>query len=479
MTPPATIPSPTESTTSDTATSAKSLATPEHGAAGRASPARTSPATPGFLQNVARRVVLQRLASLAVGSLEIHEAWGDEPMVLRGRLGMTEDGLGDASRLPPAPHAVLRVSDPRFYGELLSRGSLGAAESYLDGAWTSDDLVALVRLLVRNRDVLDAMEGGLARLVTPVRALWSLARRNTKDGSRRNISAHYDLGNDFFELFLDDTLTYSSGVFEHPNATLREASVAKLDRLCRKLDLHPEHHLLEIGTGWGSMAMHAAATYGCRVTTTTISREQHDLATTRIARAGLSDRVTVLLEDYRDLRGSYDRIVSVEMVEAVGRRYLPTYLESCSRLLARDGLFAMQAIHILDKDFERAAREVDFIKRYVFPGSFIPSVTALCDAMAAKTDMRLVQLEDMTPHYARTLAEWRGSLHTNTERILATGRDTPFLRLWDYYLAYCEGGFRERFIGVSQLLMAKPLNRRDPILPPRETLGGLPAHAAR
>ncbi|MCB9897656.1 MAG: class I SAM-dependent methyltransferase [Planctomycetes bacterium] len=430
---------------------------------------------PSAVERVARTLVLARLATLAVGSLEIHEAWSGEKIVLRGRLGPTEDGLGDASRLPPAPDAALRVVDPAFYADMLAGGSLGAAESYLDASWTSDDLVALVRLFVRNRSVLDAVEGGLARLASPLRALWARMRRNTKQGSRRNIAAHYDLGNDFFELFLDETLTYSAGVFEHAGATMREASLAKLDRLCRKLDLRPQHHLLEIGTGWGSMAIHAAATYGCRVTTTTISQEQHALAVERVARAGLSDRVTVLLEDYRDLRGRYDRLVSVEMIEAVGREFLPTWMETCSRLLAADGLFALQAIHILDREFERAAREVDFIKRHVFPGSFIPSVTAICDAMAQRTDMRLVHLEDMTPHYARTLGAWRETLHDNRERVLSTGRDERFLRLWDYYLAYCEGGFAERFIGVSQLVLAKPLNRRDPILPAREALGGRPS----
>ncbi|MCA8941247.1 MAG: class I SAM-dependent methyltransferase, partial [Planctomycetes bacterium] len=296
--------------------------------------------------------------------------------------------------------------------------------------------------------------------------LFHRLRRNTKSGSKANIAAHYDLGNDFFERFLDPTMTYSSACFAHPGMTLEQASIEKLDRLCRKLDLKPDDHLLEIGTGWGSMAIHAARHYGCRVTTTTISRQQFELARERVRRAGLEDRIEVLERDYRDLEGEYDKLVSVEMIEAVGHEFLGDYMHACSARLKPDGVMAIQVITIQDQLYARAVREVDFIKRYIFPGSFIPSITAIGDAMAARTDLRMFHLEDMAPHYAETLRRWRGNLHANREEILALGSyDEAFLRLWDYYLCYCAGGFEERQLGVAQIVFTKPLCRMDPILP--------------
>jgi cyclopropane-fatty-acyl-phospholipid synthase len=283
--------------------------------------------------------------------------------------------------------------------------------------------------------------------------------RNNRTGSRRNIAAHYDLGNEFFRLMLDETLMYSSAVFERPDMTLAEAQRARLDRICRKLALGPRDHVLEIGTGWGGFALHAATHYGCRVTTTTISREQYALAQERIAQAGLSDRVTVLLEDYRDLRGEYDKLVSIEMIEAVGHEYYETFFTRCSALLKPDGLMLLQAITIADQRYEAARKSVDFIQRYIFPGSCIPSVSVMAQAVARATDMRLMHLEDIGPHYATTLRHWRERLYANADALRQLDLPEEFLHMWEFYLCYCEGGFAERALGDVQLLLAKPQNR--------------------
>jgi cyclopropane-fatty-acyl-phospholipid synthase len=383
-----------------------------------------------------------------------------------GGLRLDETGTGRETRFGDARQApTLSVHDPRFYADVVLRGSIGAAESYAAGRWTCDDLPGLVRLLLRNREVLDTLESGPATLMRPLQRLAHLLRPNTRHGARRNISEHYDLGNDFFELFLDETMTYSCALFEREDTPLAKASIAKLDRLCRKLDLKPGDRLLEIGTGWGSLALHAARQYGCHVTTTTISERQHDLAAERIRAAGLSERVTLLQEDYRDLRGRWDKLISIEMIEAVGDKHLPTYLEQCGRLLEPHGLFALQAITIADQHYDRARKDVDFIKRHIFPGSFIPSVTAILEAATARSDLRLTHLEDMAPHYATTLARWRANLAAARETALERGYGDELLRLWDYYFAYCEGGFAERFLGVSQMLLARPEARRPALLP--------------
>ncbi len=445
------------------------------GAATDPAAATNASGKPAFTARIARRLVLGRLAELQRGRLVVREAWGGETLPL---------GSGRSDEL----QATLNVRDPSFYTQLALGGSVGAAESYMDGGWESDDLVALMRLMVLNRGVLDAMEGGLARFAAGAARLLYRVQANTRRGSRRNIAAHYDLGNAFFSQFLDDTLTYSAGIFEHPQATMAEASRAKLDRLCRKLALTADDHLLEIGTGWGSMALHAAREYGCRVTTATISREQHREATERVRAAGLSDRVTILLQDYRDLQGSFDKLVSVEMIEAVGHQYLDTYLETCSRLLKPDGVMALQVITMQDQHYSQALGEVDFIKRHVFPGSFIPSITAILDAATRSTDLKLFQMEDMTPHYVRTLQLWRERFLRNREAIAELGYDERFLRMWEYYLCYCEGGFAERLTGSAQLVLTRPDCRQAPVLPPlpradvtdsvRAAVDQAPSHAA-
>ena len=402
----------------------------------------------GFLANLARRVVLARLAGMRTGRLVISEngkTW---------RLGVS------------GPESRVEVLDPAFWGDVAFGGSVGAGEAYMDGMWRCDDLVGLMGLLLRNRAVLDGMEGGVARLSAPLRGLLHRFNRNTRAGSRRNIAAHYDLGNDFYRLWLDETMMYSCAVFEAPDLGLAQASVAKLERICRKLDLGPDHHVLEIGTGWGGFALHAAGRHGCRITTATISRRQYDLARRRIAAAGLESRVNVLLTDYRDLEGQYDKLVSIEMVEAVGAEHLGTYFRQCSRLLKPEGAMLLQAITIADQRYEQALRGVDFIQKHIFPGGFLPSVTALANAMTRASDLRAVHLEDIGPHYAETLARWRASFLQQLDAVRALGFDERFIRMWDFYLCYCEGGFRERDIGTVQMLLARPGWRGGSPVPP-------------
>ncbi|GLQ99082.1 cyclopropane-fatty-acyl-phospholipid synthase [Dyella mobilis] len=351
------------------------------------------------------------------------------------------------------------VSDATFYRAVAMQGSVGAGDAYGDGLWHCDDLVGLVRLLVRNRDLLDGMESGLARLGSAVLKLWHAKRRNTHAGSRRNIAQHYDLGNDFFRCFLSSDMMYSSALWAGASDTLEQASTRKLDVVCRKLGLQPGMHVVEIGTGWGGFAIHAARHYGCRVTTTTISREQHAYAAGRVREAGLSERVTLLLEDYRDLQGRYDRLVSIEMIEAIGAPYLTTYFSKLAQLLKPDGLALIQAITIEDHRYRQALKAVDFIKRHVFPGSFIPSIAAMLEAKTKASDLALVHQEDFGLSYAHTLHAWQERFRRSLNRVRAQGFDERFIRLWEFYLAYCEGGFRERSIGVSHLLLARPQAR--------------------
>jgi cyclopropane-fatty-acyl-phospholipid synthase len=353
------------------------------------------------------------------------------------------------------PTATVNVRSPGVWRALL-RGSRGLAESYMDGLWDTPDLTALIRLAARNVQGLDRLRQALAPVRGPIQRAVGLVARNTRRRSRRDISAHYDLGNDLFELMLDPTMMYSCALFERPGMTLEEASVAKLEHVCEKLDLGPGDHLLEIGTGWGSMAIHAAATTGCRVTTTTISREQHDYAVAAIARAGLSDRITVLLEDYRDLRGTYDKLVSIEMIEAVGWQHFGTFFAKCSSLLSADGLMLLQAITIDDRAYAVEKAGKSFMNTYIFPGGCLPSLEVISRSVARRTDMRAVDLEDITPHYVETLRRWRLRFHERAERAAELGYDERFRRLWTLYLCYCEAGFAESRIGDVQLLLAKP-----------------------
>jgi cyclopropane-fatty-acyl-phospholipid synthase len=391
--------------------------------------------------------------------------------LVHGRLTLVESGrhhhFGERSDRFPL-QAVITVHHPQLYTRLLFGGSIGAAEAYMEGFWSADDLTMVMRILALNQKAFEDMEKGLARLTAPLHKFYHFVRKNTKAGSRKNILAHYDLGNDFYALFLDETMTYSCGIFEKEDSTLREASEAKYDRICRKLHLTAGERVVEIGTGWGSFAVHAAQNYGVQVTTTTISDQQYQFAQDRIKAAGLEDRITLLKKDYRDLSGKFDKLVSIEMIEAVGHHYFTAFFRACSRLLKDDGMMALQAITIGDQIFDRHKRSVDFIKRYIFPGSCIPSITAVSNAIAGATDLRLVHLEDITVHYARTLREWRRRFFANIEKVRALGFSDTFIRMWEYYLCYCEGGFAERYIGDVQMLFVKPLCRQGSV-PERQT----------
>jgi cyclopropane-fatty-acyl-phospholipid synthase len=404
------------------------------------------------LDRLARAVILERLRRLQTGALTIvddgeHHCFGKRH---------TDTQL----------HATLTIHDARAFRDVLFGGNIGAGESYVLGRWSCDNLTGLVQILLRNQAVLYGMNRGLSRLTDGLNRLLHWMRRNTPGGSRRNIATHYDIGNDLFSLFLDETMMYSCGIFENAATTsLHQASVAKLDLICRKLQLGPGDHVLEIGTGWGGFAMHAARHYGCRVTTTTISRQQYELARQRVAEAGLAQRVEVLFRDYRELTGQYDKLVSIEMIEAIGHRYFDTYFEQCGALLKPHGMLLLQAITIGDQRYPVARRSVDFIQRYIFPGGCLPCVSVLAGAVARNTDMRLVQLDEIGPHYATTLRRWRERFHANLVKVKALGYNDRFTRLWEYYLCYCEGGFLERHIGTVQLLLAKPLCRQEPGLP--------------
>lgn len=394
-------------------------------------------------------------------------------LIENGQITLIDGGLRRVfgSRRSEFDLAVtIRVLDAHFYVAVAVEGSVGAGASYARGEWNCDDLTALIRIFSANRKALDGMESGLAKLSAPILKWFHSRRSNTKDGSRRNIREHYDLGNEFFATFLDPTWMYSCAVFERDDMTLEEASIAKLDRICRKLALEPQHRLLEIGTGWGGFAIHAASRYGCHVTTTTISQQQFDLATQRVREAGLEDRVKVVLEDYRDLRGTYDRLVSIEMIEAVGDRFHDDFFRVCSQRLADDGAMLLQAITIQDQVYHRALKTVDFIQRYIFPGSCIPSIEKIASSTRRATDLRFFHLEDIGPHYARTLRMWREAMLRNRARVHATGLDEQFLRLFEFYFAYCEGGFEERILGDVQLLFIKPRCRLPAIVPALEAL---------
>lgn len=405
----------------------------------------------GMLANLARKALFSRLQKISFGQLVVTE----------GQWSAVFGEKGDNAEL----RATLIVRDRRFYADTVFGGSIGAAEAYMAGFWTTDDLTKLIRIIILNRHVLTGLEGGTARMSAPVHRMLHFLRKNTREGSRKNIAAHYDLGNDFYSLFLDETMTYSCGIFSSSRSSLFEASLEKYDRICRKLLISSGDHLLEVGGGWGGFALHAAKNYGCRITTTTISREQYEFTRKKIFQEGLGNRIEVLRKDYRDLQGTYDKLVSIEMIEAVGHHYLETFFRSCSRRLKKDGMMLLQAITISDREFDRHKHSVDFIKRYIFPGSCIPSVNAISNAVTAATDLRLFHLEDITPHYARTLREWRKRFFKRISAVRKMGYPEEFIKMWDYYFCYCEAGFAERYIGDVQMLFVKPFSRRPSIFP--------------
>ena len=409
-----------------------------------------------ILDKVARKIILGYFKEIKEGQITVKE--NSDHMV-----------FGEVTPKFPVK-ATIEVQNSRMYMDIAAKGLSGSADAFIKGWWTCDNLTNLVRIFTRNRDTANKFESGIANL-----AIWALklshsCRRNNLKESLRNIHAHYDLGNEFFSTFLDDTRMYSCAIFTKPESSLHEASITKIDRICKKLNLSPADHLLEIGTGWGGFALYAAKNYGCRITSTTISQEQFIFSENLIKKNGLQDQVTILKKDFRELEGQFDKLVSIEMIEAIGHRLYKTFFQKCGQLLKPEGLLAIQAITITDNLFHQSKDFIDFIKQYIFPGSCIPSISALCSA-ASSSDIKLFHLEDITPHYARTLKEWRTNFLQNKSRVKNLGFTNPFIRLWLFYLCYCEGGFIERQIGNVQMVFTKPLCRRDPILPALETVG--------
>ena len=391
---------------------------------------------------LARSFMLKVLAKLQVGSLVLKEP--GETLTF----GTHDD--------PNAPHAEVHVHDNDLYRRILTGGSIAAGETFIEGLWSSPDLTAVTRAFSANMAMLEALSDRQHFLASAALKVSHWARRNTTARSRENISAHYDLGNDFFSLFLDPSMMYSSAVFPTPESDLATAATYKLKLICEDLELSANDHLVEIGTGWGGMAIYAAENYGCRVTTTTISREQYDYAREAVARRGLQDRITVLFDDYRDLSGRFDKLVSIEMIEAVGHQFYDTYFSTLSRLLKPHGKAAIQAITMNEQRYEQARDSVDFIKRYIFPGGCLPSLTVISDALSRVTDLQMSNLRDITRDYADTLNVWHEGFLEKLDEVKEMGFDDRFIRMWRYYLSYCEGGFRERIIGTYQITMTKP-----------------------
>ncbi|MBI1349175.1 methyltransferase domain-containing protein [bacterium] len=412
--------------------------------------AATSPppqARVSFTDRWAERLVQRHLASLVQGALTLRTSDNVQ------QFGKTEE-----------LHAELQVHHPRFFRRASLGGRLAVAESYLEGDWDSDDLTSLFRIFLRNQSQTAKLDRGWARITELGHRLYHAWHWNSRNGSRRNIAAHYDLGNEFYKLWLDDTLAYSSGIFAASDYSLRDASLEKFDRVCRKLDLSPEDQVMEIGTGWGGFALHAASRFGCQITTTTISREQHAIASNRFSQAGMNQQIKLLQEDYRDLAGQFSKLVSIEMIEAVGHRYLDQFFQKCSQLLRPDGTMVLQAIVMPERGYLDYLKTVDFIQRYVFPGGCLPSVGSMLESAGRTTDLRLVHIEDFAPHYAETLRSWRLAFRAQLPRVRELGYPERLIRLWNYYLCYCEAAFEERTVGVVQIQFDKPLCRRDPLL---------------
>lgn len=379
-------------------------------------------------------LLLRSLFKLRYGQISFRGAW--------------QGTVGEPSDL----HAVIEVHDKKLLELMFKNGVLGAAEAYIAGYWSSENLVELIQILARNRDVLDKMNQNIISQASQVLLkAWYKSRKNSVDGSRKNIAEHYDLSNEFFKLFLDLSMMYSSAMFKDAEMTLAQASDYKKEIICQKLQLKPLDHVVEIGSGWGGFAIYAAQHYGCKVTTITISQAQYDEAVQRIQAAGLSHRVEVQLKDYRQLQGKFDKLVSIEMIEAVGEQFLPTYFKQCRALLKPQGLALIQAITIEDARYKKALDTVDYIKRYIFPGSFIPCISVLTQT-ASEQKLRLKQLEDIGQSYAQTIHHWRKNFLDAKAQVLALGFDENFIRMWDFYLCYCEGGFKEGVISDVHLL---------------------------
>ncbi|MAH74184.1 MAG: SAM-dependent methyltransferase [Cellvibrionales bacterium TMED49] len=398
------------------------------------------------IDSFSKRILVSRLQMINTGRL-----------VLVDNEGLMDFGVADGN--PNEMKVTIEVLNCNFYSEFVFGGSVAAGEAYMAGLWRCDRLTDLIRILLQNFEILDAVDNGYARLKSPFFRLVHWLNRNTRSGSRRNIGAHYDLGNNFFKLFLDQSMMYSCAYYNDQNSNLDEAAEAKLKRICDKLQLSERDRVVEIGSGWGGFAIYAARRYGCHVTTTTISDEQFAYAEKRIKAEGLQGSITLLKDDYRALKGQFDKLVSIEMIEAVGPQFLEGYLHTCSDLLKPHGIMLIQAITMRDQRYDRAIKSVDFIQRYIFPGGFIPCISAISLGIKKATDLRLLNLEDIGPHYARTLEDWRRRFIDNLPEIRDLGYSDEFIRMWEFYLSYSEGGFHERMLGNVQLVFVKPQNR--------------------
>ena len=396
-----------------------------------------------FLTSIFKSGLQKKFKNLKTGHISVND--GDETFT-----------FGDSSS---DEKVSVDIHSQEFYVMTGSGGALGIAEAYVAGYWSSDDVVKLFQIILRNRDILLSLEKGFAKLVKPINKMIHRGRQNTLKGSKENILAHYDLSNDFYKLWLDPSMTYSCAFFNNDSVTLEEASIEKLARICRKLDLSEDDSVLEIGTGWGSFSIHAAKNYGCKVTTTTISDAQFDYARSRIKDEGLESKITLINKDYRDLDGKYDKIVSIEMIEAVGYEYIPDYFSKLSSLLNNNGLVALQGITYNDQNFEVYKDSVDFIKKYIFPGSCLISIAQIIDVIKKDTDLAMVDMEDITKHYAVTLNRWRKNFMDVIPKVKEMGYSQAFINMWEFYFLYCEAGFSERNIGDVQMIFAKSGSR--------------------
>ena len=396
-----------------------------------------------FLISIFKSGLLKKFQGLKTGNILVYD-------------GNDDFSFGDSGS---NEKVVVNIHSQEFYVMVGSGGALGLAEAYMAGYWSSDNVVKLFQIILRNREILLSLEKGFAKLIKPINRMIHRSRQNTLQGSKKNIVAHYDLSNEFYKLWLDPTMTYSCAFFNDESATLEDASIEKLDRICRKLDLSGNDSVLEIGTGWGSFSIHAAKKYGCKVTTTTISDAQYEYARSRIKEEGLESKITLINKDYRELDGEYDKIVSIEMIEAVGYEYIPEFFSKLSSLLKRNGFIALQGITYNDQNFHVYKDSVDFIKKYIFPGSCLISISQITDVIKKDTDLAMIDMEDITKHYAITLNRWRKNFVDVLPKIKEMGYSQAFINMWEFYFLYCEAGFLERNIGDVQLIFAKSESR--------------------
>ena len=392
-----------------------------------------------ILHRIAKALVFRQLKKIDTGYISIQE-------------GNKKFSFGKKGNLS----AHITVHDPRFYGALAFGGSIGVSEAFMQKFWSVNDLTKLIRIMAINQNAMDQLESLFNVFLKPILKCLHYLNQNSVKGSRINISKHYDLGNDFFSLFLDSTMMYSSAVFKNPQDSLYQGSMHKLEMICQGLELNAQDHVIEIGSGWGGFAIYAAQNFGCMVTTTTISKQQYLFVKQKIKDLKLTHKIKVLLSDYRHLKGQYSKLVSIEMLEAVGYQYYDTYFKVCSHLLKPDGIAFIQTITIADQRYEKAKHSVDFIQRYIFPGSCIPSLTALQNSITESSDLKIYQVRDIGDHYARTLALWRIAFFKRLSEVKALGFDDVFIRMWHFYLAYCEGGFKEKVISDIHLKLIKP-----------------------